>query len=214
MMGMLEYALKYHQKLLKALLQHMQIVGITLALSILLAILLTAAVIESRKLSGIVMHLCSMLYYIPSLALFALLIPLTGIGTDTAVIVLVIYNQYILVRNFVEGLQRVDPAVIDAARGMGMTGIQIFRKVRLPLALDCIVAGIRLSIVSTIGIATIGASIGAGGLGTILFDGMRTMNTAKILWGIVLSVGLVLASNGLLSLAEKKIRYLIYREER
>ena len=210
---MIEYAVKYHDKLLKALFQHVQIVGLTLFLSILLAIILTAVVIESRRLSGILMHVCSMLYSIPSLALFALLIPLTGIGTDTAVIVLVIYNQYILVRNFVEGLQRVDASVTDAARGMGMTGIQIFCKIRLPLAMDSIVAGIRLSIVSTIGIATIGASIGAGGLGTILFDGMRTMNTVKILWGIVLSVSLVLISNGLLTLAEKKVRYMIYREK-
>ncbi len=211
---MIEYAVKHYDKLLKALGQHVQIVGITLALSILVAIILTAVVIESRRLSGVLLHLCSMLYSVPSLALFALLIPVTGIGTDTAVIVLVIYNQYILVRNFVEGLGRVDAPVIDAARGMGMTNGQIFWKVRLPIAMDCIVAGIRLSIVSTIGIATIGASIGAGGLGTILFDGMRTMNSVKILWGIVLSVGLVLLTNGLLSLAEKKVRYLIYREER
>lgn len=210
---MLEYALKYHNKLLRALLEHIEMVGVTLLLSILVAVILTAVVIESRKRSGIVLQICSALYSIPSLALFALLIPLTGIGTDTAVIVLIIYNQYILVRNFVEGLQRVDASVIDVARGMGMTGLQIFWKVRLPLALDSVVAGIRLAIVSTIGIATIGASIGAGGLGRILFDGMRTMNTVKILWGIVLSVGLVLLANGLLSLAEKKVRYFIYREE-
>ena len=118
---------------------------------------------------------------------------------------LVVYNQYILVRGFTEGLSMVDRAVLEAAAGMGMSRWQIFARVQFPLALDSMVASIQIAIISTIGIATIGATIGAGGLGSILFDGMRTQNTVKILWGTVLSVLLVLAANAILNYAVKKI---------
>ena len=99
----------------------------------------------------------------------------------------------------------VDRAVLEAAAGMGMSRWQIFARVQFPLALDSMVASIQIAIISTIGIATIGATIGAGGLGSILFDGMRTQNTVKILWGTVLSVLLVLAANAILNYAVKKI---------
>ena len=103
-----------------------------------------------------------------------------------------------------------EPAVLEAAEGMGMTKWQIFTKVRLPLALDAMAAGIHIAIISTIGIATIGATIGAGGLGSILFDCMRTQNAVKIVWGTVLSVALVLGANAVLKLAERKIKQKIY----
>ena len=91
-----------------------------------------------------------------------------------------------------------------------MTKGQIFRKIRLPLALDTMIAGIHIAIISTIGIATIASTIGAGGLGTILFEGMRTQNVVKIVWGTVLSVAMVLGVNGILKLVEKRIKKKIY----
>lgn len=207
---MISYFLRYHEKILTALAEHLEITCLTLVISVALAAFLTALIIETRRVKRIVLQFCSMVYAIPSLALFALLIPVTGIGLDTAVIVLVIYNQYILVRSFTEGLDRVDPAVVEAAAGMGMTRKQLFWRIRLPLALDAVTAGIRIAIVSTIGIATIAASIGAGGLGTLLFDGMRTGNSVKIFWGILLSAAQVLLVNGLLLLAERKLHSRIY----
>ncbi|WP_245798835.1 ABC transporter permease [Collinsella vaginalis] len=103
---------------------------------------------------------------------------------------MVAYNQFLLVRNFTEGLESVDPAIIEAARGMGMSDRQILVKVQLPLALPLILAGIRLAAISTIGIATIAATINAGGLGEILFSGLRTMNEYKIVGGTLLCAGL------------------------
>ncbi|WP_148408856.1 ABC transporter permease [Murimonas intestini] len=202
---MIEYFIKYHAKLTKALLEHIQIVGLTLVISIVIAMAVTLVIKDSKRISKAVLQVCNVIYSIPSLALFAILIPLSGLGAKTAVIVLVVYNQYILVRGFTEGLSMVDRAVLEAAAGMGMSRWQIFARVQFPLALDSMVASIQIAIISTIGIATIGATIGAGGLGSILFDGMRTQNTVKILWGTVLSVLLVLAANAILNYAVKKI---------
>lgn len=205
-----DYTVNHYDKLIKALLEHLQLTGITLVISIVLALFISVAIMDRTRLSAWIMRLCSMIYAIPSLALFALLLPLTGLGSRTAIIVLIIYNQYILVRSFTEGLQLVDGSVLEAAEGMGMTKGQIFLKVRLPLALDAMMAGIHIAVISTIGIATIGATIGAGGLGSILFDGMRTQNPVKIVWGTILSVALVLAVNSVLKWGIEKIRIRIY----
>ena len=183
---MIEYALKYPEKLYGALGQHLVLVGVTLVLSLLLAAVLTVCAMYFKTVSNALVHLFSVVYSIPSLAMFAMLIPVTGLGMKTALIVLTLYNQYLLLRNFTAGLNGVDSAIIEAAAGMGMTTMQILLKIRLPLAKRSIFTGIRLAIVSTTGIATIAATINAGGLGTILFDGLRTLNLVKILWGTVL----------------------------
>lgn len=206
----IEYTVRHYDKLITAMLEHLAMVGITLLISIVLAMVISVLIMERKQLSAWVMRICSMIYAIPSLALFALLIPLTGLGSRTAILVLVIYNQYILVRSFTEGLQMVDSGVVEAAVGMGMTKGQIFVRVRFPLALDSIAAGIHIAIISTIGIATIGATIGAGGLGSVLFDGMRTQNAVKIVWGTILCVVLVLGANRILKAAESKIKKSIY----
>ena len=204
------YTSRHYDKLIRALLQHLEMVGITLLISIALALVISLLIMERKKLTEWIIRAWSMVYAIPSLALFALLIPVTGLGMKTAILVLVIYNQYILVRSFTQGLCGMEPAVLEAAEGMGMTKWQIFARVRLPLALDAMAAGIHIAIISTIGIATIGATIGAGGLGSILFDGMRTQNVVKIVWGTVLSVALVLGANAVLKLAERKIKQKVY----
>ena len=98
-----------------------------------------------------------------------------------------------------------DPVVCEAAEGIGMTDMQILTKIRIPLARKAIFAGIRLAVVSTIGIGTIAASINAGGLGTLLFEGLRTINTPKILWGSVLSAGLALLLNRVLKMVENRL---------
>ena len=150
-----------------------------------------------------------MIYAIPSLALFAILIPATGLGKTTAIIVLILYNQYVLLRNFLAGLRGVDPAMLEAAAGMGMTTLQMLYKIRLPLSLNPLFAGLRLAAVSTIGIATIAATINAGGLGSILFDGLRSMNMYKIMWGALLSACLAIGANHLLLWLENKVAVTI-----
>ena len=202
---MIDYLSRHPERIWGPFVQHIQILLIVLVLSVALASFLTVLSSQWKGLGQALNHLFSVIYSIPSLALFAILIPVTGLGMKTAVIVLVAYNQYLLLRNFLTGLNEVDPAVIEAARGIGMTEMQTLFLIRVPLARRALFAGIRLAVVSTIGIGTIAASINAGGLGTLLFDGLRTMNTAKILWGSLLSAGLAIAMNGLLKLAEDRM---------
>ena len=206
----LKYTTKHYDKLLNALAEHLQIVGITLVISVALAMLFSVLLMNRKKLAETVVGAWNVVYTIASLALFALLIPVTGLGKITAVLVLVLYNQFILVRAFTDGLMRVDESVIESATGMGMTQARIFVRVRFPLALDSIVAGIRIAIVSTIGIATVAATIGAGGLGSLLFDGMRTQNPVKMIWGTILCAGLVLTANLILKVIEKKVRTIVH----
>ena len=202
---MIEYALKYPEKLYGALGQHLMLVAVTLVLSLILAAALTVCAMYFKTVSNGLIHLFSVIYSIPSLAMFAMLIPVTGLGTKTALIVLTLYNQYLLLRNFTAGLNGVESAVIEAAAGRGMTTMQILLKIRLPLAKRSVFTGIRLAIVSTTGIATIAATINAGGLGTILFDGLRTLNVVKILWGTVLSAGLAIVLNAGLERVERRL---------
>ena len=201
---MIDYLVKYPDKLITALLEHLEIVVITLIISLIIAAILTVICNYSKTVSRVLVNLFSMIYSIPSLAMFALLIPFTGLGMKTAVIVLVIYNQYLLLRNFLAGLDSVDGAIVEAATGMGMTKMQTLIKIKLPLSKSALISGIRIATVSTIGIGTIAASINAGGLGTILFDGLRTMNIAKIVWGSLLSAVLAVAIDGLLGVVEKR----------
>jgi osmoprotectant transport system permease protein len=201
---MIEYIRKHPEKVLGALTEHIELVLITLVISLVIACLLTLLAMRSERVSDALNNLFSVLYSVPSLALFALLIPVTGLGRTTAVIVLTLYNQYILLRSFTAGLRDVDPAVCEAAKGIGMTDMQILTKIRVPLARRAIFAGIRLAVVSTIGIGTIAASINAGGLGTLLFEGLRTINTPKILWGSVLSALLAVSINRLLKMVENR----------
>lgn len=193
---------KQHDKLIAALLQHLELVAVTLFFSLLIASVLTLAAVYNRKLGEVLIQVFSVLYSVPSMALFALLIPVTGLGTTTAVIVLTGYNQYLLLRNFIEGLLGVDSAVVEAAQGLGMSRMQILVKIRLPLAQSALFTGIQLAVISTISIATIAAMVNAGGLGTILFDGLRTLNVYKIVWGSLLCAGLALCMNGIFALAQ------------
>lgn len=203
---MIDFLLSHPEKVITPLLEHISLTAITLAFSVLLASALTVLAVVMPVIGNMLTVVFSVVYSIPSLALFALMIPLTGLGRTTAVIVLCAYNQYLLLGNFLTGLNEVDPGVREAAKGIGMTTMQELFLVQIPLARKALFAGIRLAMVSTIGIGTIAAAINAGGLGTLLFDGLRTMNTAKILWGSLLSAVLAVSANGLLKSAEKGVR--------
>jgi osmoprotectant transport system permease protein len=203
--SLIDYAINHYDKLVHALLEHIEMVAATLLLSLLFASVFTILAMSSKTLSNLLIHLFSVIYSVPSLALFAMLIPVMGLGKVTAITVLVLYNQYLLLRNFIAGLNGVDPSVIEAATGIGMTNWQVLYQVRMPLSKKALFTGIRLAVVSTIGIATIAAFINAGGLGSILFDGLRTMNTYKIIWGSLLSAGMAIGANGLLTRIEKRL---------
>ncbi|MBW3594763.1 MAG: ABC transporter permease [Actinobacteria bacterium] len=176
-----------------------------LAVAIGLAISVPTGIFVSRhrKLYGPVTALTGFLYTIPSLALFAFLTPVTGLSTTTAEIGLVSYTLLILIRNVVAGLDGVSPDAKEAARGMGYTDRQLLWKVELPLALPTIVAGLRIATVTTIGLVTVTALIGKGGVGYfILFGLSRSFSTAIIL-GAVLAVALAVVFDVLLLRSER-----------
>ena len=201
---MIGYFVKHYDMLMGAFDEHLVLVGVILLLSIAIAAVLSYVLIPHQRATERVLQVFGAIYSIPSLALFALLIPVFGLGNKTAIPVLVTYNQYLLLRNFLTGLTQVEPGIIEAAVGMGMSRWQVTWRVRVPLALPAIISGIRLSIVSTTGIATIAAAIHAGGLGTVLFSGLRTMNTYKLAWGTILCMVIALSADIILRLLERR----------
>ena len=193
--------------------EHLRMTLIALAIALLIALPLGILITRVRRLQSPVMGTLQVLYTIPSLALLVLLIPFVGLGLDNAVIVLVLYAQVILVRNIVVGLNGVEPAVVEAARGMGMSGWQRLMRVELPLALPIILAGIRIAAVTTIGIGALAALINAGGLGRLLFDGVSQSNPQKIIAGSIAAAALAGLANGLLRLLERRAARGIYGDE-
>jgi osmoprotectant transport system permease protein len=181
-------------------------VSIAIALAIALPVGILSA--RFRKAYPPVTAVTGILYSIPSLAFLAILISIPGvaIGPSPVIISLVAYSLLILIRNTVAGLDSVPPETIDAARGMGLTNRQILLRVELPLALPIIVAGIRIATVTIIGIATIGAYINGGGLGTLIFDGIGRQFPTMIISGAVLATVLAIVADLLLLALERYLR--------
>ncbi len=174
---------------------HLYMTGTALLIGILIALPVGILITRFRWLTIPVMGILSILYTIPSLALLILLLPFSGLGTRSVIIALVIYVQVILVRNIIAGLHSISPAIIEAARGMGMNAWQRWWRIQFPLALPVILAGLRIAAVVAIGIAAIGAKFGAGGLGTLLFDGISQNRHDKIWAGALLLAVLALTVN-------------------
>lgn len=196
---MLKYLLTSYDKILTALIDHIVLAGVAMFFAIILASGLVFVARNHPLLRQSLVYVFSLAYGIPSLALFALLIPLTGLGKDTAIVALVIYAQYILVRNFFLGLDEVDDSLVEVARAMGMTENQVLYKVQLPLASNSVFSGLKLAMTSVIGIATVATTINGGGLGTLLFEGLRTSSMTKMLWGTLLTMMLCILVNGFIN---------------
>lgn len=205
-MSVFAYMASHADQLIEATFEHLALLGATMGISCVLAGFVTLACLRRERLANAVVKLLGAVYSIPSIALFALLIPLTGLGGTSAVLVMVVYNQFMLVRNALEGLRGVDADLIEAARGMGFSERQVLLDVQLPLALPAIIAGVRLASISTVGIATIAATINAGGLGAILLSGLRSMNMDKILAGTLCSAAIALACDALCRALEARVR--------
>jgi osmoprotectant transport system permease protein len=193
----------FWEDIVPAIQGHIFLSFVSVAIALAISLPLGVAVARYRKAYPPVLFVTGLLYTIPSLALFAILvtIPGVGVGPKPVIIALVAYSLLILVRNVVAGMDSVPVETIDAARGMGLTNRQILFKVELPLALPVVVAGIRIATVTIIGIATIGAYISGGGLGQLIFDGINRNFPTMIITGAVLATALaVLADVALLGL--------------
>ncbi len=194
--------------------EHLRFSAIALLIALLIALPLAVGIARVRWLRGPVLGVLGVIYTIPSLSLLVLLIPFTGLSATTAIIALVAYAQLVLVRNTLVGLTGIDPAIVEAARGMGMSGWQRLWRVELPLALPLIVAGARLAAISVIGIGTIAAFVSAGGLGVLLFEGVRTTNPQKIVAGAIAVSALAIGVNLLLRLLERRATIAVRGDDR
>jgi osmoprotectant transport system permease protein len=197
-----KYLAAHFPEVLQRIGEHVALTGAALAIAAVIALPLGAFAARRPRAGAVVLGTLGAVYTIPSLALFALLIPLLGLGVPTALTALVLYAQMILVRNVVAGLNGIPPELTDAARGLGMTAAQRFWRVELPQALPVMVSGARIAVVSVIAIANLAAWIDAGGLGVLLFDGLRTDNVAKLAIGATASAALAIAADVALRAAE------------
>jgi osmoprotectant transport system permease protein len=167
------------------MLQHIELVGSALAVACAIAFPLGIVVARNRRLGGVILSVLNVVYTIPSLALFALLIPVLGIGTWTALVALVLYAQMLLVRNVAVGLRGVSAPLVDAARGLGMSPAQTFWRVELPQALPVIVGGLRLASIALISLATLASWIDAGGLGALVLYGLQHDDPSRAVAGAI-----------------------------
>ncbi|MDR0852085.1 MAG: ABC transporter permease [Clostridiales Family XIII bacterium] len=200
---MIDYLTKHYDKVLGLLLEHLEIVLFSVALSFVIAMLLVALIHRLKFLYPIVINFFNMCFSIPSLVLFTFLVPFSGLGTKSAIIATVIYNLCVLTRNILSGFDSVDHAVIEAAYGIGLTRWQTFLSVELPLALPIIITGIKLAFIMSVSLVVLATAIGAGGMGALLFDGMRTQNWNKVLIGMIVVTVMVFLFNMIFSLIEK-----------
>ncbi len=185
------------------LVEHLQLTGIAVAVGFAISLPLAVYAFRHRWAYAPLTAVTGILYTIPSLALFVLLIPFTGLSITTAEIGLVSYTLLILIRNIVAGLSGVPADVTEAATAMGYTGRQLLARVELPLALPAIVAGIRIATVTTIGLVTVTALIGLGGFGEFIREGLQIRFPTEILLGAVLSVVLALLADAMLLVIQR-----------
>ena len=188
--------------------EHLVLAGVATGIGA--AIGIPAGVLLTRRpgVAGWVLGLANVVQTIPSLALFGFLIPLPflgGIGARTAIVALVLYSLLPIIRNTHAGITSVDPAIREAGRGMGMTDRQLLFHVELPLALPVIMAGLRVAAVTSVGVATIAAAIGAGGLGMYIFRGVSMVDNQLILAGAIPAAFLALAADFVLGVAERRL---------
>ena len=198
------FLVKYGAEIWQRTVEHLLLVGVAIALAVVISIPLGILITRNKSLRQPILAIANIFQTIPSLALFGLLIPLVGIGAVPAIIALTLYSFLPIIRNTYTGIMNVDPAVREAGRGMGMTDWQLLSKVELPLSLGFILAGVRVATVIAVGIATIAAAIGAGGLGVFIFRGIAVVNNQLILAGAVPAAAIALLADFSIGQLEKR----------
>jgi osmoprotectant transport system permease protein len=208
-MNVIQYFERHPDEILQATVEHIWLVGIAMLIAVAIGVPLGILVARRPWLSKPILGTANIAETIPSLALFGFLLPVPWLGDRAArlaIAALALYALLPIIRNTAAGIASVDPAVSEAARGMGMTPRQILFKVELPLSLSTVLAGVRVATVLTIGIATIAAAVGAGGLGEYIFRGLAMVNNSLILAGAIPAALLALGADFLLSVLERSLR--------
>jgi osmoprotectant transport system permease protein len=183
-----EYVSSRASDLTSATWAHLQITVVSVLLGALVSVPLALAARRVAAVRSVVLGVATAVYTVPSLALFSLLLPFTGLSRTTVVVGLVLYSLTVLVRTLLAGLDAVPPDVLDAARGMGYSGRGLLWRVEVPLALPVAFSGLRVATVSTVALATVGTVVGNGGLGNLIYDGLRSNFKAEVLTASLLCV--------------------------
>ena len=194
------------------LLEHLQLSAIAIVSALVLGLALGILIAQQKKLSLPVLGAINFIYTIPSIALFGFLLPLTGIGDTSAVIALTVYALLPIVRNTYAGLTNIDPNILEAGIGMGSTPWQLLWKIKLPLALPVILAGIRNMVVMVIATCGIASFIGAGGLGVAIYRGITTVQWPMTYLGSLMIAAIALFCDIFLGLIEKQVTHRIHGE--
>jgi osmoprotectant transport system permease protein len=202
-MNILEYFAQNWQMLLEKTGDHAVLALTAVGFSCLVGIPLGILITRNKKLADIIISIANIIQTVPSLALFAFMIPIIGIGTKNAIFALFLYALLPIIKNTYIGIKNVDPAIKEAAVGMGMSRFQILYKVEIPLCIAVIMGGIRIATVTCIGVATIATLIGAGGLGDIIYQGIGMVNYNMIIMGAIFSAILALIADFVLGMLEK-----------
>ena len=208
-MSLLEFFLRNREGMLELTLEHLWLVGVSILLAVAIGLPLGILLTRWPRARRPVLGGANLMQTIPSLALFAFLLPLPWLGERAdriAITALTLYALLPIIRNTYAGITGVDRAVVEAGRGMGLTDRQLLFKVELPLALGVIITGIRVAAVISVGVATIAAAIGAGGLGEYIFRGLAMVSNQLILAGAIPAALLALLADGTLGLIERRLR--------
>jgi osmoprotectant transport system permease protein len=207
-MNLWQFMLQNHTEVLELTLEHVKLVGISTFLAVLIGIPLGILITRRPSLNKPILGGANIIQTIPSLALFGFLLPAPWIGARSdrlAILALALYALLPLIRNTYAGIQGVDRSIVEAGRGMGMTDRQLLFQVELPLALGVIIAGVRVATVISVGLATIAAAIGAGGLGEYIFRGLAMVNNQVILAGAIPAAAMALLADVSLGWLEKHL---------
>jgi osmoprotectant transport system permease protein len=197
-MSFARFILQNHIQVLELTLEHLWLVGVSTLLAVLVGVPLGIVISHRHSLSKPVLGIANIIQTIPSLALFGFLLPVPWLGARSdrlAILALALYALLPIVRNTYTGIRSVDPAVVEAGRGMGLTESQLLFQVELPLAMSVILSGVRVAVVISVGLATIAAAIGAGGLGEFIFRGLAMVDNRVILAGAIPAAILALAAD-------------------
>jgi osmoprotectant transport system permease protein len=208
-MNVFQFMVQNHDQVLELTLEHLWLVGISTLLAVLIGIPLGIIIAHWPALNKPVLAGANIIQTIPSLALFGFLLPLPWLGERAdrlAILALTLYALLPLIRNTYTGIRGVDPAVVEAGRGMGLTDRQLLFQVELPLAVSVILSGVRVAVVISVGLATIAAAIGAGGLGEFIFRGLAMVNNQLILAGAIPAAALALFADTSLGWLENRLR--------
>ena len=208
-MNVVRFILQNHTQILELTLEHLWLVGLSTALAVLVGVPLGIVIAHRRGLEKPVLASANIIQTIPSLALFGFLLPVPWLGERSdrlAILALALYALLPIIRNTYTGIRSVDPAVVEAGRGMGLTESQLLFQVELPLAVSVILSGVRVAIVISVGLATIAAAIGAGGLGEFIFRGLAMVDDRVILAGAIPAAILALVADLGMGWLERRLR--------